>query len=93
MSNPDDRDENGLNAYDRKLDRALDDAFEKAGIDPTEMYVSSITSDFGDSGVIFEEVPVVYTQILINAEGGEVSREVFEGDVPWAPAPWDPEEP
>ena len=93
MTGPDDRDENGLNAYDRALDRALGAAFEKAGVDPTNLYVSSFTSDFGDSGIVTEEVSVVYTRTLINDEGDEVSHETVEGDIPWTSAPWDSESP
>jgi len=63
LPDPDARDEEGLNAYDRALDAALDRAFEEHGIDPETMVVTGIESSIESSDVVKVEDVALFTRV------------------------------
>lgn len=56
------RDEDGLSAYDRELDRKLARAFEENGIDPAEAILVSHAVDLGPDSPVVVEGTVSYVR-------------------------------
>jgi enoyl-CoA hydratase/carnithine racemase len=56
------RDAEGLNAFDREMDRKLARAFDDAGADPESIIVVSHNAGFGADSPVIEEGAMIYVR-------------------------------